>query len=52
MGALRVLALSFLPFLGLFPLIAGKKKHTPPCSSEDLFALTKEMGATEERFWW
>ena len=30
-------------------VILGKGKHTPPCSSEELF-FGEKMGATEERF--
>ena len=29
----------------------GKRKNTPPCSSEELF-FAEKMGATEERFLW
>ena len=31
--------------------IVGERKHTPPCSSAELF-FAKKMGVTEERFWW
>ena len=37
---------------GIVKLSLGKRKHTPPCSSAELF-FAEKMGSTEERFrWW
>ena len=38
------------PFAAAQPL--GKRKHTPPCSSEELLFAERERGATEERSRW